>query len=55
MNDSATPLTVGQCATLACLIEATVPKPGFAEFGPDWPKPETLVSTSPGFSAARAS
>lgn len=32
----AEPLTIGQCATLACLIEATVPKPGNVHRGADF-------------------
>lgn len=32
----AEPLTVGQCATLACLIEATAPKPGNVHRGADF-------------------
>lgn len=33
---SAEPLTAGQCATLACLIEASVPKPGNVHRGADF-------------------
>lgn len=36
MSEPTTPLTVGQCATLACLIEATVPKPGNVHRGADF-------------------
>ena len=36
-------------------VSATVPKPGFPVFGPVCPKPVTLVSTSPGCSAASTS
>ena len=36
-------------------VSATVPKPGRSRYGPVWPKPETLVSTRPGLSAASTS
>lgn len=34
--DSDHPLTIGQCATLACLIEVSVPKPGNVHRGADF-------------------
>jgi len=36
MADAATQLTIGQCATMACILEATAPKPGNVHRGADF-------------------
>jgi triphosphoribosyl-dephospho-CoA synthase len=35
-SDSKTVLGIGQCATLACFLEATAPKPGNVHRGADF-------------------
>ena len=37
MNPSSSPLSIGQCATLACLLEVTAPKPGNVHRAADFP------------------
>ena len=37
------------------MASASVPKPGREEYGPNWPKPVTRASTSPGFASCSTS